>query len=145
MIFKKYIRFFNKARLASEQSDYPRVHIGCIAVYHGRVIGTGCNGSKAHPIQKKYNIHRISNSNVEFDSLPAKIHAEIACIKSINVSDDDIDWTKVSLYIYRKCISREHGIARPCPACMHAIKEKGIRDIYYTTNDGFAYEKLDNK
>ena len=34
------------------------------------------------------------------------------------------------------------GIARPCPSCMAAIRDIGIRDVYYTTDDGFAYERL---
>lgn len=33
-------------------------------------------------------------------------------------------------------------MARPCPSCMAAIKDIGISHIYYTTNDGYAYEKL---
>ena len=33
-------------------------------------------------------------------------------------------------------------ISRPCPSCMAAIKDLGIKDIYYTTNDGFAHEKI---
>ena len=53
------------------------------------------------------------------------------------------NFAKVKLYIYRKCHDRPFGIARPCPSCMAAIKDFGIRDIYYTTNDGYAYEKLE--
>jgi hypothetical protein len=28
---------------------------------------------------------------------------------------------------------------------MAAIKDLGIRDIYYTTNDGYAYERIENR
>ena len=35
------------------------------------------------------------------------------------------------------------GMARPCASCMQAIKDLGIREIYYTTNDGYSYEKLE--
>lgn len=31
-----------------------------------------------------------------------------------------------------------------CPSCMAAIKDLGIRHIYYTTNDGYAYEEVEN-
>ena len=34
-------------------------------------------------------------------------------------------------------------MARPCPSCMAAIRDLGIRDIYYTTNDGYVYERLE--
>lgn len=33
-------------------------------------------------------------------------------------------------------------MSRPCPNCMAAIKDLGIKHIYYTTNDGFVYENL---
>ena len=33
-------------------------------------------------------------------------------------------------------------MSRPCPSCMAAIKDMGIKHIYYTTNDGFVYENL---
>ncbi len=46
----------------------------------------------------------------------------------------------IYIYIY---ISYTNGLgmARPCPACMAAIKELGIKNIYYTTDNGYAYEK----
>ena len=31
-------------------------------------------------------------------------------------------------------------MSRPCPSCMAAIKDLGIRNIYYTTDDGFSHE-----
>lgn len=34
-------------------------------------------------------------------------------------------------------------MARPCLSCMAAIKDIGIKDIYYTTNDGYSYERLE--
>ena len=44
------------------------------------------------------------------------------------------------LYIYRKRNDKPYGMSRPCPSCMAAIKDLGIKHIYYTTNEGFAYE-----
>lgn len=37
------------------------------------------------------------------------------------------------------------GLARPCPACMAMIKNLGIKKIYYTTDDGFAFEQLETE
>ena len=34
------------------------------------------------------------------------------------------------------------GMARWCPACMAALKSLGIKKICYTTDDGYAEEKL---
>ena len=49
----------------------------------------------------------------------------------------------MKLYIYRIRKDQPFGIARPCPSCMAAIRDLGIRDIYYTTNDGYVCERLE--
>lgn len=129
-------RYFDKARQIADISDYNRVHIGCVAVYQGQIIGIGCNCNKTHPTQKLYNRYREQS-----DSMLPKLHAEISCLNQIKHLD--INFTKVKLYIYRIRKDQPFGLSRPCLSCMAAIKDLGIRDIYYTTNDGYAYEKLE--
>lgn len=129
-------RFFNKARQVAEVSDYRKVHVGCVAVYQGCVIGIGCNCNKTHPVQFYYNKYRNQS-----DTLLPKLHAEINCINQIKHLD--LNFSKVKLYIYRIRHDQPYGIARPCPSCLAAIKDLGIKNIYYTTNDGFVYEKLE--
>ena len=129
-------RYFDKAHQIANISDYNRIHVGCVAVYHGQIIGIGCNTNKTHPAQKFYNRYREPS-----DTMLPKLHAEISCINQIKHLD--INFSKVKLYIYR--IRKDHpfGLSRPCPSCMAAIKDLGIRDVYYTTNDGYVYEKLE--
>ena len=129
-------RYFEKARQIANISDYNRIHVGCVAVYHGQIIGIGCNTNKTHPAQKFYNRYREPS-----DTMLPKLHAEISCISQIK--NLDINFSKVKLYIYRIRKDQPFGLARPCPSCMAAIKDLGIRDVYYTTNDGYAYEKLE--
>lgn len=71
-----------------------------------------------------------------------KLHAEINCLNQIK--NLEINFSKVKLYIYRMRNDQPFGIGRPCPSCMAAIKDLGIKDIYYTTNDGFVYECVAN-
>lgn len=130
-------RYFDKARKIAEISDYRKIHIGCVAVYQGQIIGLGCNCNKTHPVQKYYNRYRNPS-----DALLPKLHAEIHCLNQIK--NLNINFQKVKLYIYRIRKDQPFGLARPCPSCMAAIKDLGIRDIYYTTNDGFSYERLEN-
>ena len=130
-------KYFNKARQVASISDYKKQHIGCVAVYQGQVIGLGCNCNKTHPAQKFYNKYRNPS-----DSLLPKLHAEISCLNQIKHLN--INFTKVKLYIYRIRKDQPFGLSRPCPSCMAAIKDLGIRDIYYTTNDGYSYERLEN-
>lgn len=136
MISKTDYKFFLKARYAANISDYKKIHIGCVAVYHGKIIGIGCNCNKTHPFQKNYNRYREYS-----DTLLPKMHAEINCLNQIK--DLNIKFSKVKLYIYRARKDKDFGMSRPCPSCMAAIKDFGIREIYYTTNDGYSYEKLD--
>lgn len=127
---------FNKAYKIATVSDYDRTHIGCVAVYQGQVIGLGCNTNKTHPTQKFYNRYR----NVSEYMLP-KLHAEISCLNQIRHLN--INFSKVKLYIYRIRKDQPFGMARPCPSCMAAIKDLGIRNIYYTTNEGYSHERLE--
>lgn len=137
MLRNSDFHYFNKARQVATVSDYHKEHVGCVAVYHGQVISIGCNSNKTHPMQKHYNKYREKS-----DMLIPKLHAEINCISQLKHLK--VNFSKVKLYIYRIRKDRPYGIARPCPSCMAAIKDLGIRDIYYTTNDGFAYERLEN-
>ena len=137
MLSKSDYRYLEKARQIALISDFAKTHIGCVAVYQGQVIGLGCNCNKTHPTQKYYNRYREQS-----DSLLPKLHAEINCINQIKHLD--INFAKIKLYIYRIRKDQPFGMSRPCPSCMAAIKDLGIRDVYYTTNDGYVHERLEN-
>lgn len=142
MLSKADYRYFEKARQIANVSDFAKTHIGCVAIYQGNIIGIGCNTNKTHPRQYYYNQFRYLHNTNNVCCIP-KLHAEINCLNSIRHLN--INFAKVKLYIYRIRNDRPHGISRPCPSCMAAIKDLGIRHIYYTTNDGFGYERLDGK
>ena len=136
MLRKIDYKYFNKACHVATISDYKKTHVGCVAVYQGQVIGLGCNCNKTHPAQKFYNKYRKQS-----DSMLPKLHAEISCLNQIKHLD--INFSKVKLYIYRIRKDQPFGMARPCPSCMAAIRDLGVRNIFYTTNDGYAHEKLE--
>lgn len=135
MIYKNDYKYFFKARQTATISDYHKIYIGCVAVYQGNIIGIGCNCNKTHPTQKFYNRYRKSS-----DSMLPKLHAEISCINSIK--NLNVNFAKVKLYIYRIGKEQPFRLLRPCPSCMVAIKDIGIKDIYYTTNDEYVYERI---
>lgn len=136
MISNTDYRYFKKARQVALISDYQKVHIGCVAVYQGNIISIACNTNKTHPMQKYYNRYRE-----ESDVMIPKLHAEINCLNQLKHLN--INFSKVKLYIYRIRNDRPYGMARPCPSCMAAIRDLGIRDIYYTTNDGYVHERIE--
>lgn len=132
---KTHRAYFEAARAMSKLSDFSRVKIGAIAVYKHHIISSGCNSNKTAPLQKKYNIYRFS------EETPHMLHAEVSCLKPL-MGRNDIDFRHVSLYVYREGSNGNLLLARPCLSCMKLITELGIRDIYYTNNEGFSHEEI---
>ena len=56
----------------------------------------------------------------------------------------DIDFSKVKLYVYREHKNGVKALARPCPACQKMIKDMGIKEVWFTTENGFGYEWMED-
>ena len=127
--------FFEAAKAMSVMSDFPRTHIGCVVTIGcHRIISSGYNSTKTHPVQKKYNKERFTEDTTH--SLHAELSALLPLIK------EDIDFSRVEVYTYRSLANGDPAMARPCASCMALIKELGIKKIHYTTNNGFASEYI---
>ena len=135
------IKYFKYAKNMAKMSEFNKFKVGCIVVYKNKIIGQGFNSYKTHPLQQLYNQLRFEDDGVS----PHKLHAEMHAL--IPIRNLDIDWNKVSVYIYRikKSNKNGFGMARPCLSCMGLIKELGIKEINYTTEDGFANEIICKK
>lgn len=134
-------KFFEAARKAALESDFS-TKVGAIAVYGNRIIASAFSSQKTNPLQSKYNVYRQFQTNCA-DCLP-KVHAEISLITKLR-RIQNIDFKRVKVYVYRVCKIREKGIARPCRACLIALRDAGIRTVYYTTDFGYAQEWIDYK
>lgn len=131
----KKFRYFMLARNASKFSDFKKAQLGAVIVYKGKILSVGYNTNKESPLQKSYNRYR----GFDTDSCKNTNHAEMMAIK--NVLGLDINWSKAAIFVYREKKNGELGLARPCKACMKALEDLGIRDVYYTKNGGFSYER----
>lgn len=134
--------FFNLARAESYKATYTgysAVKIGCVVVYHGTILAKGSNSNKSHTTQQKYNYLRYTDKHINHYYNPS-IHAEIQALNKIKYLD--IDFSKVSVYVYREYKSGQTAMARPCASCMKFIKSLGIKNVYYTTPDGFVHERM---
>ena len=130
---RKQKSFFNAAKAVSESSEFPKVHIGCVITEgNHRIISSGCNSTKTHPLQKQLNRERF-----EVDSVHS-LHAEVSAL--LPLMKEDIDFSKVEVYTHRNYANGKIAMARPCPSCMKLIKDLGIKKIHYTTADGYACE-----
>lgn len=96
-----------------------------------KVIAVGYNQLKTSPVQKKYNKYRMGEfpPHVHNDTL----HAEIDALNKGSYLN--VDWKDVIIYVGRADKAGNPRLAKPCPACLEAIKERGIKRIYYTTNE----------
>jgi len=138
-------KMFEKAHEIAETSDFDHFHLGCVLTYKHHILAMASNSCKTHPIQKYYN-RKYRHFRYGPKPCAHTLHAEIAALSSISYPIGiQIDWKDVRAYIYRISPGKPsgHGMARPCPSCEQALRSAGVRHIYYTTDGGYAYEKLD--
>lgn len=134
MITKVDKRFFGIARSVAITSTHHKVHIGCVLVKGRDVLSVGVNKEKTHPKQMHYDKFRLFDDP---ELCKHNIHAELdAIIKAKHIPKG------TSIYVYRVKRDGSPGVCRPCVACINLIKDSGIKDIFYTTNEGLCYENL---
>lgn len=139
------MKMFERASEIAEESDFETFHLGAVITYKHHIVSMACNTRKTSPHQKYYN---RKYRQFRRGTLPAThtLHAEMRALNLISYPlGKDMDWSKVNVYIYRVApgLPNQRGLARPCPACMAALRDCGVRNIYYTTDSGFAYERID--
>lgn len=128
------LAYFAAAKAVSELSDHKHYKIGAVVVMNHRIISSASNSnSKTHPLQKKYNKYRFT------DDGDHKQHAELAAL--VPLIRDGIDLSNAAIYVYRVHKNGTLAMSRPCPSCMQLIKDVGIKRVFYTTENGYAYEK----
>ena len=128
-------RYFEISKAVSKLSNIKRYKIGCCIVKKKDIVASACNIAKSSPIQKRYNVYRFPPNHE--DCCHHYIHAEMYAISKCNT-----DLTDAKIYVYRENKNGELRMCRPCPACMEIIKERGIRDIYYTTGGGYCHHRI---
>ena len=129
------LAYFAAAKAVSELSDYKHYKIGAVVVMNHRIISSASNSnSKTHPLQKKYNKYRFT------DDGDHKQHAELAAL--VPLIRDGVDLSNATIYVYRVHKNGTLAMSRPCPSCMQLIKDVGIKRVFYTTENGYAYEKI---
>jgi tRNA(Arg) A34 adenosine deaminase TadA len=135
--------YLKLARECSANASYQggnKVKLGCVIVYKGAVLAKGWNMNRTHTDQAYYNTLRYRTVN---KYCPALVHAEMMALAKIKYLD--IDFSKVTVYIWREYKDGSPAMSRPCPSCMGAIKERGVGQVVYSTPEGYAIEKIFNK
>lgn len=141
---KRIEKYFNIAKQQALFSSYKKEHIGAVIVYKNKIIAKGCNTNYSHTLQKTYNIYRTNETReYDVDKMANLLHAEMSCIATLlnHVALDNTNMKYYSIFVYRVDKNGNKQLARPCLSCMHALDDIGIKNIYYTTQEGFNYER----
>lgn len=128
---------------AAEASNYKRyndspVRVAC-AIYKGSAkIAQSVNERKTHPMMEKYNDMYMNFSRRPF------LHAEINALLQAGWREGEGNLSGCVLYVARKLNKAGYGEACPCPTCMAAIIDSGIKKIVYTNNNGYSVQYIKN-
>ena len=120
------------AKEVSLKSDFNRSHTGAVAIYHNKILAIGWNSHKTSSMQARYNRLRGFDG---FD-YTSSIHAEMMVINKIKYLD--IDFSQVRLFVWRG--KNKPMISKPCPACEQAIRDLGIKRVFYTGDNSYIEE-----
>jgi tRNA(Arg) A34 adenosine deaminase TadA len=133
---KRDLKYFNRALGLAHTSTYgvKNIKIGATVVDKRGNTYDGCNSKKSNPLQYHHNKRRF-DMHIH-DGITHTLHAEMAAIKlAINKR---IDLTGASLYVARVGGKESsYGMCRP-----GAAVAVGITDIFYTTECGYAHERI---
>lgn len=112
----------------AKKSNY-NPQIGAVVFKGKRIYGSGHNGIRSSSISMKHKKWEES------------LHAEQAAMLNL-------DWNKLkgcSIFVYRTNKNGQLAMAKPCDMCQKLIKYVGIKNMFYTTNDGeIKLEKVRN-
>ena len=137
---KREKSFFAIAKEVSHFSDFLGPHIGAVVVSGKTILSTGYNSTKTRPLQHRYNIYRHFK---DYSTSIASGHAEINALSRL--IGKEIEWHKVSIFVYRELKNGRVACARRWKACMTPIRDMGIKEIYYTNEFGdYCKEKVLN-
>jgi len=110
------------AKVASKNKTYVQQRHGAVLVKGGSVISFSNNEN-----QLKQWVARFRRR----DRGIATKHAEVGCIHNIDRSKT----TGSTLYVARVNNQGEFRLSEPCPMCQRALKNAGIKKVYYTISE----------
>lgn len=133
-------RYFAIAKRNSAKSTFvrrnksgnDRVMIGAAIVKGNYVISEGFNKNKTHPFQSMHNARTMCISP------NPNIHAEVDALIYSRYSD----LSGCEIFVYRAMVDGTIANCRPCKACVNALKDAGVKHVYYTTDKGYHYERI---
>ena len=138
LLTKTQQSFFRAADAVASLSDHKQTKLGCVLVDKHRIVSSGHNSStRCSPLQKQMDTARFGNS----DKHRGPVHAETACL--LPLIKQRADLSRSELYIVRRHKDGSLALSRPCSGCMSLLRASGVRRVYYSTEGGYACERID--
>ena len=110
------------ARKMAHKSSHTRARVGCVIARRSSVIGLGFNdGIKTH-----------AKSNHPYKS----IHAEFDAVLSARGADV----SGCTAYVCRVLKNGELAMAKPCVHCEAMLRKLGIKEVWYSTDEGWCLD-----
>ncbi len=113
-------KFFALAKKISTKSTHSEQKHGCVIVYKNKVVSSGYNKAQTHP-----------KSTHDFNNL----HAEMAAVIKLKHPSN-----KYIAYVYREHKNGVKALSRPCRYCQKFLWWIGVREVWYTVEDGWTIE-----
>lgn len=131
------------AKQISFKSDINHYKLGACIFDKHHIYCSACNTDKTQPLQVKYNKFRASSEEDYKNWKKHSGHAEMNCIhKLLQYYYDDLpEFNKLSIFIYRQGKDGSYALAKPCKACEKALRDLGIKNIYYTGTNSIVHEE----
>ena len=134
---KTQMSYFKIADEISKLSDHPQACLGCVLVDRHRIISSGTNSyTKCDPLQREMDSARFGTAH----NCRGPVHAETACL--LPLIKQGADLSRSDLYIIRRHKNTTLALSRPCAGCMSLLRASGVRRVYYSTEEGYAFERI---
>lgn len=122
---KRDIRWLKKATNMANENPNKNFKLGAVIVQANKIIGSGINSRKTHPLQSKW--------NDKSDCL----HAEVAAI--LDAGNKEFSKPKSTIYVARISKGKKTpACSYPCVNCWAMLDYIGIRNIVCYNEDGKA-------
>jgi deoxycytidylate deaminase len=108
--------FFNTALRLAAASYHPKFKVGALIVHKNRIVASGNNSLRTHPISLKWKSRSLA--------LCAEMDAILQAQK-----DDSWEPRKATIYVARVGRDGEPKISFPCDGCTAALMHVGIKKI----------------
>jgi deoxycytidylate deaminase len=107
------------AAKAAKESTFKQHRLGAVIVKGGNILATGFNTRQPSSLLKT-----------------ATRHAEASAILKLLKKGRQHDLVGSSLFVSRFTSGGRIGLSRPCDHCMGLIRSVGIKEVWYTTDEG---------